>query len=81
MCAAGGLGVLLLLPETKGRTLYEIQSLLGARRACPCLPHAATDADDADELSRPISAQELLDEAQLSGLLKRRTSSALVLAS
>ena len=36
VCVAGGLGVLLLLPETKGKTLAEAHALLAENRCCPC---------------------------------------------
>ena len=36
VCAAGGVAVLFLLPETKGKTLEEVQALIARQRCCSC---------------------------------------------
>lgn len=58
--AVGGLGVLLLLPETKGRTLVEVQALL-ERQACCARPQRECD--------RPTDEME--EEGGLAAMSKR----------
>ena len=81
VCALGGLGVVWLLPETKGKTLAEIEILIGTRSGCPCFPHGH-DAALAASLRANGSRQTLdsdADDAERAQL-KSRASSAFVLA-
>ena len=70
--------MLLLLPETKGKTLLEIQQLLAARQPTPTELARPIAADTAHDAYEPPSA---LDNAASLFRSKQRTSSALILSS
>ena len=105
VCLVGGVAVLLLLPETRGRPLYEIRTLLHASQRAACAPcgggaadldaHGTADEGLVGSLEAGLAASAgasgnacMLDQQHQQGSgssgvvpLKRRQSSALVLAS
>lgn len=78
VCIIGGVGVLVLLPETKGKSLTEVQALIASRRICWCCQGncgGLGSSTDADDVALEVG---LLEEQEV---LHKRSSSAFVLAS
>ena len=78
VCAAGGLGVLLLLPETKGKSLAEAQALMEQPWTC-CGPGGVCPCAAASPAVPATAGHE--DEVEAALPIRKRSSSAFVLAS
>ena len=70
VCLVGGAAVLWMLPETKGKSLLEVQRLMAPRRPPPAQPlrQSASASDDEEE------AEEDENEETRRMLVRRRSS-------
>ena len=81
VCLLGGVAVFVLLPETKGKSLTEVQALIATRHACRCYKRKRGGAGSSSTDGFGTSVVLEVGLLEESGLLHKRSSSAFVLAS